>query len=387
MDRRTRSLLLMAAGCAALFVLVLAAAYVWDPARSLDLTGLTGFVSADDGWRETLATWLVQLGDPAPVALMALGLAGLAAARGRPRVAVAVLLLVILTSASSQWLKELLAHPREQAPGLDFRLGPEAFPSGHATAAMSLALAAVLAAPRRARPAAAMLGALLALAVGASVVAGGWHFPSDVLGGYLLATGWALVLAALLSEADRRHPATGRWADTAVRRVLERNPLRLDPVVEVGRGALRMGARHRPAAEVRLEGRLGDGAAVHADRRVVDQRAGHRQRAPVGREHDRHLDLLPRELIQVHLPVLPATRVAGGRVPRTGGALRGAIVVLVAWAVRDERLASRPFRIPRRGDTPVLPRGGIGYALFAGEPHRANIGGPPAPTPAPGGRG
>lgn len=222
MDRRTRSLLLMAAGCAALFVLVLAAAYVWDPARSLDLTGLTGFVSADDGWRETLATWLVQLGDPAPVALMALGLAGLAAARGRPRVAVAVLVLVILTSVSSQWLKELLAHPREQAPGLDFRLGPEAFPSGHATAAMSLALAAVLAAPRRARPAAAMLGALLALAVGASVVAGGWHFPSDVLGGYLLATGWALVLAALLSEADRRYPATGRWADTALGRAFDR---------------------------------------------------------------------------------------------------------------------------------------------------------------------
>src|SRR5919108_6410035 len=36
---------------------------------------------------------------------------------------------------------------------------------------------------------------------------------------------------------------------------------------------------------------------------------------------------------------------------------------------------SRPFTIPRRGDTPVLPRGGIGYALFAGERHRANIGG------------
>lgn len=212
----------MAAGCAALFVLVLAAAYLWDPGRSLDLRGLTGFVSADDGWRETLATWLVQLGDPPAVALMALGLAGLAAARGRPRVALAVLLLVALTSASSQWLKELLAHSRPQAQGLDFTLGPEAFPSGHATAAMSLALAAVLAAPHRARPAAALLGALLALAVGASVVAGGWHFPSDVVGGYLLATGWALVLAALLSEADRRFPATDRWAATAVGRALDR---------------------------------------------------------------------------------------------------------------------------------------------------------------------
>jgi membrane-associated phospholipid phosphatase len=216
MDRRTRSLLLLAGACAALFVLVLAAAYLWHPGRSLDLAGLTGFVSADDGWRETLAAWLVRLGDPPAVALMALGLAGLAAARGRPRVALAVLLLIALTSVSGQLLKELLAHPRPQAAGLDFTLGPEAFPSGHATAAMSLALAAVLAAPRRARPAAALLGALLALAVGASVVAGGWHFPSDVVGGYLLATGWALVLAAALSEADRRFPATDRWATTAV---------------------------------------------------------------------------------------------------------------------------------------------------------------------------
>jgi membrane-associated phospholipid phosphatase len=222
MDRRTRSLLLMAAGCAALFVLVLAAAYLWDPGRSLDLAGLTGFVSADDGWRETLATWLVQLGDPPAVALMALGLAGLAAVRGRPRLALAVLLLVVLASVSSQLLKELLAHPREQAPGLESRLGPEAFPSGHATAAMSLALAAVLAAPRRARPAAAMLGAMLALAVGASVVAGGWHFPSDVVGGYLLATGWALGLVAMLGEADRRFPATDRWAATAVGRAFDR---------------------------------------------------------------------------------------------------------------------------------------------------------------------
>lgn len=212
----------MAAGCAALFVLVLAAAYWWDAGRSLDLRALTGFISADHGWRETLAGWLVGLGDPPAVALITLALAALALARGRPRIALTVLVLVALTSVSSQLLQELLAHPREQAPGFGSTLGPNAFPSGHATAAMSLALAAVLAAPRRARPAAALLGALLALAVGASAVALGWHFPSDVVGGYLLATGWALVLAAGLTEADRRFPARNRWAATAVGRAFDR---------------------------------------------------------------------------------------------------------------------------------------------------------------------
>ena len=155
MDRRARLLLLLAAGCAAVFIVVLAAAYEWAPGRSLDLSGLTGFVAADSGWRETLARWLVQLGDPTEVALIALGLAALAAARGRPRVALAVLLLVALTSVSSQLLKALLAEPRAHAAELDFTPGPAALPSGHATAVMSLALAAVLAAPRRARPAGA----------------------------------------------------------------------------------------------------------------------------------------------------------------------------------------------------------------------------------------
>ena len=131
-----------------------------------------------------------------------------------------MLLLVALTNVSSQVLQELLAHPREALH--DRTLGPEAFPSGHATAAMSLALAAVLAAPRRARPAAALLGALLALAVGVSAVVIGWHFPSDVLAGYLLATGWALLVTALLCEADRRFPATDRWAATTAGRALDR---------------------------------------------------------------------------------------------------------------------------------------------------------------------
>lgn len=222
MDRRARLLLLLAAGCAAVFIAVVAAAYEWAPGRSLDLSGLTGFVAADSGWRETLARWLVQLGDPTEVALIALGLAALAAARGRPRVALAVLLLVALTSVSSQLLKALLAEPRAHAAELDFTPGPAAFPSGHATAVMSLALAAVLAAPRRARPAGALLGALVALAVGASLVAEGWHFPSDVVGGYLLATGWALVLTAALIEADRRFPASDRWAASAVGRAFDR---------------------------------------------------------------------------------------------------------------------------------------------------------------------
>ena len=87
---------------------------------------------------------------------------------------------------------------------------------------MSLALAGVLAAPRRARPFAALLGLMLALGVGVAVISVGWHFPSDVIAGYLLATAWALGLTAALYEADRRFPARERRASSAIARASDK---------------------------------------------------------------------------------------------------------------------------------------------------------------------
>jgi membrane-associated phospholipid phosphatase len=221
MDSRAKTLLWLSGGCAVLFALVAAAAYAWAPAESLDVEGLGGFMSLNHGWVRHLAIRVMELGDPPQVALITLALAALAVVRGRPRVAVVVVALIAATSVSSQLLKALLAHPR-MPPFLSYPVGPEALPSGHATAAMSLALAGVLAAPRRARLAAAVVGALLALGVGASVITWGWHFPSDVVAGYLLATGWALGLVAVLYEVDRRHPASRRLTHTAVARASDR---------------------------------------------------------------------------------------------------------------------------------------------------------------------
>jgi membrane-associated phospholipid phosphatase len=221
MDRRTKTLLAMAAGCAALFALVVVGAYFWHPGQTLDEEGLAGFVQARDGWLRPVAWRFTELGDPAQVAAITLALAAFALVRGRPRLALGVLALIAATSVSSQLLKALLAHPRFP-PIFDYPVGPRALPSGHATAAMSLALAGVLVAPRRGRWAAAVIGSGLALAVGASVVAVGWHFPSDVIAGYLLATGWALTIFAGLREANRRFPATDRWTRTTLAQASDR---------------------------------------------------------------------------------------------------------------------------------------------------------------------
>jgi hypothetical protein len=76
---------------------------------------------------------------------------------------------------------------------------------------MALALAAVMVAPARLRPAVAVAGAGFAVAVSYSLLALGWHFPSDVMAGYSVAALWtALAVAALWWAASRRPAPTGR---------------------------------------------------------------------------------------------------------------------------------------------------------------------------------
>lgn len=249
MDRRSKSLLAMSGGCAALFALVVFAAYVFGPTKSLDEAGFNGFVELHHHWVRELSWRLSDFGDPPQVALITLILAAVCLVRGRPRSAVAVVGLVAATSVSSEVLKVLLSHPRYPS-AIHYTLGPEALPSGHATAAMSLALAGVLAAPRKGRLAAAIVGAVLALGVGAAVIVIQWHFPSDVIAGYLLATGWALTILAVLYEAERRYPAGERWKSTALARATDR----------VATGGLDLAA-----AGVVLAGVVGAGALLLTD--------------------------------------------------------------------------------------------------------------------------
>jgi hypothetical protein len=72
---------------------------------------------------------------------------------------------------------------------------------------MSLALCLVLVVGPRLRPLAALVGASYAIAVGYSLVVLGFHLPSDVLGGYLVAATFTLLGAAGLAAAEARWPA------------------------------------------------------------------------------------------------------------------------------------------------------------------------------------
>ena len=72
------------------------------------------------------------------------------------------------------------------------------FPSGHSTVAMSLAVGAVLVAPRRLRGTVALAGVAYAAAVAGATVVTGWHRPSDTIGGGFVAVGWGAAVAAIL---------------------------------------------------------------------------------------------------------------------------------------------------------------------------------------------
>src|SRR4051794_22032430 len=152
-----------------------------------DAAMLHGFVALDRPRLHGGIVALAGLADPAPYLLLGVVLIGSALLRGLPWRAGAVAVLLVATGASTQALKHLLPRPRFEAwLGAD-QVGPMSWPSGHSTAAMTLALCAVLVAPAALRPVVAVLGGAFAAAVGYAVLVLGWHFPSDVLGGFLMA--------------------------------------------------------------------------------------------------------------------------------------------------------------------------------------------------------
>ncbi len=189
------------------------AALRWPAAHWVDTTVLQGFVSLRSSQLHAPASVLVHIADPLPYAVFSTLLVGLALLRGQPRVALVIAVVLPVAAATTELLKQLLATPR-LAPALgDGQLSAASFPSGHATASMALALALVLAVAPRMRSAAATLGAGLTVAVSYSLLTLGWHYPSDVLGGYLVACVSTLVAAASLQWAAGRWPArAGRRA-------------------------------------------------------------------------------------------------------------------------------------------------------------------------------
>jgi membrane-associated phospholipid phosphatase len=202
------SAMLLAALCVAALALTWVVAELVPAAHLRDAVLLHRFTLLDSGIVNTVAEGLVRLLDPALFTIWGVALVLFALARERPRVALAVALVLGLAPLSAERLKPLLAHPHVQI-GLT-HIGPASWPSGHSTAAAILALCAVLVSPARLRPLVGALGGVFVLAVGVALLIRAWHMPSDVLGGYLLAALWMALAVAALRASQRRWPERRR---------------------------------------------------------------------------------------------------------------------------------------------------------------------------------
>ncbi|WP_354701791.1 phosphatase PAP2 family protein [Paraconexibacter sp. AEG42_29] len=217
--RNPRSALLAAFACFLGLCVTGALAYLVPIVQVRDGATLAGFKELNRPRLTELLDHVAHLADPRPYALIGLSLAAVAFFRRRPRVGIAIILLLFLTGFTTQSLKQGLAQPRFQDWLGDGQIAAASWPSGHATASMTLALCAILAAPPIARPTVAAIGVLFAVSVSYSIMALAWHFPSDVIGGFFVASMWTLlavaVLAALPEPKARPDAVTRRMAVVA----------------------------------------------------------------------------------------------------------------------------------------------------------------------------
>ncbi|WP_246260518.1 phosphatase PAP2 family protein [Cellulomonas taurus] len=137
--------------------------------------------------------------------------------RRRWSLAIAATLVLGGANLSTQFLKKMVWDRPDWGHGPDFNT----LPSGHTTAAASVAVAVLLVVPPRARAWVAVLGAGYAGATGISTLVGQWHRPSDVIAAVLVVLAWG-ALACLVPAVGSRDQ---RGTPTAAVPTVTRRPV------------------------------------------------------------------------------------------------------------------------------------------------------------------
>jgi membrane-associated phospholipid phosphatase len=214
MPNRARMALRGAAAGVILLVITWYLTFHLALAGRADRAILNGFGGLQRARVNQVTSFIASLCDPQPYVYLAAIPVLVALIRRRPRVAVAAGMIMLGANLTSQLLKPLLAAPRT-VPVPGFTINAASWPSGHATAAMALALCCVLVAPARWRPAVGALMAGFAVAVCYSFLELGWHYPSDVLGGFLVSSTWTLLGVGALYWLEERRPVRRTLTDAS----------------------------------------------------------------------------------------------------------------------------------------------------------------------------
>ena len=202
--------LLAALGCLAGLAVTGVVAYLVPVAQTGDAGALNGYVDLAHGRSDAVLLSIVHLASPFGYGVIASVLIVVALLRRRFWLAALLPVVIVMAPFTTERLKHLLAHPREAEWLGHTQINAASWPSGHATASMTLALCAVLVAPQVLRPLAALVGTTFALAVSFSMLMLHGHFPSDIVGGYLCSGAWVLTAVAVLRRLEHAAPARRR---------------------------------------------------------------------------------------------------------------------------------------------------------------------------------
>lgn len=210
---------LRALGLAVLLVIALVALYVLAVGTAagaeLDARGVVSLDPTTAPRAYAATDSLLRTVSVVSIALFGAAVAAIALLRRRAELALGALALIAAANVTTQLLKPALGRVDPTGGDIE-RLLPGAFPSGHTTVAASLAVALVLVTPGGLRFSVAAFGAAYAAGVGIATVALGWHYPSDVAGGYLVVAAWSCLVVAALRA--RPGPRVTRPIEPAVRR-------------------------------------------------------------------------------------------------------------------------------------------------------------------------
>lgn len=135
--------------------------------------------------------------------LVCVAIALIGIVRRRADLAVAAAIMVIGANVTSRLLKMRL-----ERPDLDGSAMSNSFPSGHATAAASVAFALVLVLPLAVRGVVSLIGAGYVAVIAVATVWAEWHRPSDTIAALLVVLAWGGLMTFWLRVKNRRRPGT-----------------------------------------------------------------------------------------------------------------------------------------------------------------------------------
>ena len=218
LERRELTWLVVGIGACTLLLLFLflTSEVVEGDTLSLDTKIVRALRSPDDpskpigpAWVESMLIDLTSLGGPAVLGLFVTAIAGFLLLQGRTRTAIAI----VITSLSGELVGEAMKYafhrPRPTVVPHLRQVFSTSFPSGHAmeSAIVYLTLGAMLmrVADRRATKLYILAVAmLLTVIVGVSRVWLGVHYPTDVIGGWMIGLVWASVCWLATQRVEAR---------------------------------------------------------------------------------------------------------------------------------------------------------------------------------------